>query len=238
MKKGRSVFITLFFIISAALLLSACQVNFITDISKNGSGTYIQEIGFQGDEASMGGLSSAGEDFCANQNDTLPPGTITSQETRNEDETWCVYETPFDSLEDLGSIYSLTDTKINALSLEEGTLTYDISLDLTSDGDAPMGADIYWKVTLPGSITDHNANEVDGNTLTWKLRGGELNNIQASSEVGGINFDFDGDETLLYVVGSLIGVVFCCAVPLVIGGIVFFILRRRKNAQITENQPS
>ena len=216
------------------LFLSACQVNFMTDISKDGSGTYIQEIGFQGDEASMGGLSSGGEDFCANQNDTLPPGTTTRQETRNEDETWCVYETPFDSLEDLSAIYGLTDTKINKLSLNDGTLTYDLSLDLSGDSGAPMGADIYWKVTLPGNITDNNADEVDGNTLTWKLRGGEFNNIQASSEIGGMNFDFGDDDTLFYVFGGLIGVVFCCMVPLIILAVVFFLIRRNKKKQMNQ----
>lgn len=210
------------------IILGACQVNFMTDISKNGSGTYIQEIGFQGDEASMGGLNSGEEDFCANQNDSLPPGTTTRQEIRNEDETWCVYETPFDSLEDLSAIYGLTDTKINALSLEDGTLTYDITLDLSGDGEAPMDADIYWKVTMPGTVTGNNADEVNGNTLTWKLQGGELNTIQATSKDGGLKFDFGDDDTLLYVFGALIGVVFCCIVPLIIGGVAFFLIRRNK----------
>ena len=87
--------------IFSVLLLSACQINMKTEIEKNGSGIYTQEIGFQGDEASMSGLSTGDEDFCMAQMDSLPPNTTTRQETRNEDETWCVYETRFDSLNEL-----------------------------------------------------------------------------------------------------------------------------------------
>jgi hypothetical protein len=84
---------------------------------------------------------------------------------RNGDETWCIYETQFESLEALRAIYGMTDTQINALEMIDGSLTYDITLDLQSSENAPLGADLFWQVTLPGEITSHNADEVDGNTL-------------------------------------------------------------------------
>lgn len=208
-----------------ALLLSSCKVNFITTIEKNGSGTYVQEIGFQGDEASMAGLSAGDEDFCAKQNQELPPNTTIRQETRNENETWCVYESSFETLDDLKAIYGMTDTYINDISLADGILTYDITLDLSGDSGAPMGADIFWIITLPGTITETTATEQDGNTLTWKLRGGEINDIRAVSEVGGSGFG----NAIWYVFGGGVFLCVCCFVPLVIGGAAFFLIRRNKN---------
>jgi hypothetical protein len=230
--KTRKNLVVLF--VFAAFLLSACQVNFITDIQSNGSGTYTQEIGFQGDEASMAGLSAGDEEFCAKQNEDLPPGTTIRQETRNENETWCVYESPFKSLDDLKSIYGMTDTRINDISLVDGILTYDISLDLSGDGGAPMGADIAWIVTLPGSIIENNASEQMDKTLKWKLVGGQVNNIRAVSEVGGLNLDFDGGF-LWYIFGGGVLLCLCCFVPLLIAGLAFFLIRRKKNLAAAES---
>ena len=216
-----------FLLVLLALLLSACQVNFITDIKSNGSGTYIQEIGFQGDEASMAGLSDGGEDFCAKQNEELPPGTSIRQETRNENETWCIYETPFKSIEDLKAIYGMTDTRINEISIADGKLTYDISLDLSGDSGAPMGADIFWIVNMPGKLVENNASEQIDNTLKWKLLGGQVNNIRAVSEVGGFSLDLGGD-VIWYIFGGGAFLCLCCFVPLVIGAIIFFLLRKKQ----------
>lgn len=211
-----------------ALALGACQVNIKTDIDKNGAGTYTQEIGFQGDEASLSGLSVGEDDFCATQMENLPPNTTIRQETRNEDETWCVYESRFDSLEDLRSIYGMTDTQINTLEMVDGTLRYDITLDLQGGGSAPMGADLFWQVTLPGKIMENNADEVDGNTLTWKLRGGELNSIQAGSQVGGLNFDFGDKNSIIYIIGGVVAIACCCIVPIIIGVVIFLLVRKKK----------
>lgn len=229
MKKRKFVFVAIF--IALVLLLSACQVNFITEINGNGSGKYVQEIGFQGDEASMAGLSSTGENFCASQNEEIPPGTSIRQETRNETETWCIYETAFKSLDELKAIYSTTDTLINDISLADGQLTYDITLDLGGDSSAPMGAEMTWVVTMPGNIIENNATEQNGNTLTWKLLGGQVNNIRAVSEVGWPGL---GGDTLWYILGGGAFLCLCCFVPLVIGGVAFFLVRRNKKTPPTD----
>lgn len=234
MKTRKSQLLLIALFIATALLLSACQVNFITDIQSNGSGIYTQEIGFQGDEASMAGLGDAGEDFCANQNDEMPPGTTTRQETRNENETWCIYETPFNSLDDLKAIYGMTDTRINDISLADGKLTYDITLDLSGDSGAPMGADIFWIVKMPGTIIENNASEQNDNTLTWKMLVGQVNNIRAVSETGGFNL---GGDTLWYILGGGAFLCLCCFVPLVIGGVVFFLIRRKKQMSASSSEP-
>ncbi|MDX9990810.1 MAG: hypothetical protein RBS68_02065 [Anaerolineales bacterium] len=226
--KNKTILLAVF--VLAGLLLSACKVNFITDLQSSGAGTYTQEIGFEGDEASMAGLSDGSEDFCAKQNEELPPGTSIRQETRNEAETWCVYETPFKSIEELQAIYGATDTRINEISIVDGKLTYDISLDLSGDSGAPMGADIFWIVNMPGKLIENNASQQSDNTLKWKLVGGELNNIRAVSEIGGLNFDLGGDW-VGYVLGGGFLLCVCCFVPLVIAALAFFLIRRKKQAE-------
>ncbi|MFZ5879131.1 MAG: LppM family (lipo)protein [Chloroflexota bacterium] len=209
-----------------ALLLSACQINFITEINDNGSGKYIQEIGFQGDEASMAGLETAGENFCADQNQETPPGTSIRQETRNETETWCIYETPFGSLDELKTLYGGgADTVVNDISMVNGKLTYDITLNLAGDSNAPAGAEMLWIVTLPGRVVEHNSTSQEGNTLTWQLMTGQPNNIRAVSENGQ-----SSDDMLLYVLGGGAFLGFCCVGLLVVGGGIFFLARRNKKA--------
>jgi predicted small secreted protein len=233
-RKSRYLLIALF--IAGALLLSACKVNFITDIKSDGSGNYTQEIGFEGDEATMGDLSADDADFCANQSQDLPPNTTTRKETRNETETWCIYETPFNSLDELQTIYGTTDTLVNEISLVGGKLTYDITLDLSGDtgsSDAPLTADISWNVTLPGRIIENNATEQNNNSLKWKLVPGVVNSIRAVSEPGGLNL---GGDVLWYVLGGGAFLCLFCFLPLVLAGVAFFLIRRKKIA--SADQPA
>lgn len=234
MKTRKSQLLLIVLCIVAAILLSACKVNFITDIKSDGSGTYTQELGFTKDEASMAGLGSegSGEEFCTNANaqsggSELPPGTTVSQEERGDGETWCIFETPFTSLDNLRKVYATSDLQINELNLTEGKAVYDVSLDMSGEGsNVPMG-DIYWIVTMPGSISDHNATEVKGNTLKWKLSMGQKHTMRAESNVGGFNL---GGDTLWYALGGVVFLCLCCFVPLVLAGVAFFLIRRKKNA--------
>ena len=233
MKTRRSRILLVISLAVIALLLSACQVNFITNIKSGGGGLYTQEIGFQADEASMVGLSSGDENFCSNQNDELPPGTTIHQETRNTDETWCIYETPFASLEELKTIYGTTDTQVNELSLVDGKMTYDISLDLGGDTSSiPSGGEIYWIVTMPGKVIENNATEQDGNTLKWKLAIGQMNDIRAVSNANAAGAD---STTIWYIVGA---VAFClCVLVLIIIIVVVVIMLRRKKPKTEDQAP-
>jgi hypothetical protein len=233
MKTRKSQFLIVALFIATALLLSACKVNLITDIKSDGSGAYTQELGFTKDEASMAGLSSesSGKEFCTSANSQsggseLPPGTVVSQEERGDGEIWCIFKTPFTSLDDLRKVYATSDLQINQLSLVDGKVVYDVSIDMSGEGanaNIPMG-NLYWIVNMPGSITDHNATEVKGNTLKWKLTMGQKNNMRAESNASGFNL---GGDTLWYVFGGVAFLCLCCFVPLVIAGVVFFLMRRK-----------
>jgi len=239
MKIHKSRFLLILLLTALALVLSACQINFITDIKDNGSGLYSQEIGFQGDEASMAGMTAGDESFCAGQNSTNPPNTVVRQETRNGNETWCIYETAFETLDDLKSIYGLTDMTVNDVSTTDGKFTYDIALDMSSDSSAtsaPTGSDVYWIVNMPGKITENNATEQSGNTLKWKLQVGQVNNIRAASETGGATLSgIDFGSISPYIYG---GACLCmCGLALVVIAIVVFLVLRRNKKKAAESEP-
>jgi hypothetical protein len=233
MKARTSKILFVVVLIALALLLSACKVNFITDLKSSGAGVYTQEIGFQADEVSMSGLSAGDEGLCANQNKDLPPGTTTRQETRNKDETWCIYDTPFSSLEDLKSIYGSTDMQVNEISLADGKMTYDVSLDMGSNSASmPMGAAIIWIVKMPGKVIENNATEVDGTNLKWTLKTGEVNNIRAVSQTG--QSILDGGNTNWYIIGGAAMCMCCFVVIIIVGVVIFLVQRNKKNAAKVE----
>jgi hypothetical protein len=234
MKTRKSKFLLIALLVVTALVLSACQVNFITDIKDNGSGVYTQEIGFQADEASMAGLDTSGENFCADQNQELPPGTTIREETRNGDETWCIFETSFATLEDLKTIYATTDMTINDISMTDGKLSYDVSLDLSTDTSGmATGASIYWTVTMPGSVIETNATERDGSTLKWTLVSGQVNNMRAVSNTGGLDL---GGDTLWYIIGAA-ALCLCLIVIIVVVVVVILLVRRNKKKAASAGQP-
>jgi len=230
MKNRKTQFLLFALLTVLALVLSACQVNIITAIKNDGSGVYTMEIGFQADEASMTGMDPSDENFCANQNQDTPPGTSIRQETRNGDETWCVYETAFTSLAELKTIYGTSDTRVNDISITAGKLTYDITLDMSGDTSEIPGGNVYWIVTMPGSVIENNATEKDGNTLKWALTAGQENNIRAVSNTGGLDL---GGSTLWYILGGVC-LCLCFIVVIVVAVVVFVLLRRKNNATKVE----
>ena len=67
----------------------------------------------------------------------------------------------------------------------------------TSDGQSGSGVDISYTVTLPNKPISHNANSVDGNTLTWTADLGEEKAINYEFSLGGIS-------TSLIIIGIIV----------------------------------
>lgn len=226
--KTPKFFLFLLFILTA-LLLSACNINIITDIQSDGSGSYTQEIGMPTEDLS--GLGMDAESFCAEMGKELPPGMSARQETRNQDEIWCIFETQFASLDELIALYSETDTRINQIALAGDELIYDITLDMSGEsGSLPgLGLNANWIVKMPGKVIESNATEQNDRTLTWKLQIGKENNLRAVSKVGGTGLDLGGGW-IAYVLGGGVFLCLCCFIPLVLGGGAGFYFWRKKQA--------
>jgi hypothetical protein len=244
----------------SALMLSACQINTVTEINPDGSGVYKYEFGFsEEDETALAEFGSSIDEFCEDMNEDMPDGTIYYKETRNETETWCVFETGFASLDELREIYSNeTDPRINELGFSDGKFTYDLSIDISDEDEADMiDTEVFWIVTMPGRVIENNATDQSGATLTWRLSPGRQVNIRAVSEIGGgpaggvrvdeseldesgvddngfdigdFGIDFDGSR-LGFGIAVVLFLCLCCFVPLVIGGVAFFLIRKKKSSE-------
>ncbi|MCJ7708078.1 MAG: hypothetical protein MUO38_10720, partial [Anaerolineales bacterium] len=76
-----------------------------------------------------------------------------------------------------------------------------------------------WQLEVPGTVASHNADTVDGRTLTWHLTSGGPSRLRAESAVGGTI-----SPTLI---GALIGLGCLCLVGVVVIVVVVVLLVRR-----------
>jgi hypothetical protein len=228
----------------AALLLSACALQINTTLRADGSGEMRTEMGFnQEEQQALSGLGTSPEAFCADMqaDEGLDADLPVTVETRGS-EVWCIITAPFASLDELRSLYSgMGGVTVNALSLSGGELVYDVSVVMAeseTEGFGEVQLDYRWQVTLPGQVTDHNADAVDGTTLTWNVGLGRSVNARATANasgggLGGLGGGQDGPGGLgrgewLIIALSLLC---CCGLLVVIvGGVVFFVMRRRQSA--------
>jgi hypothetical protein len=218
------------------LLLSSCTANFVTDLKSDGSGLFSQEYIMTQDELTSSGITP-GENLCTEDMgldlSDMPTGTTVHQE-QNEDEIRCIFETPFATLDELRTIYTdYLDATVTDLRIEAGKAYYDITINMGDGGDA-MGFLVYWIVKMPGSIGDHNANEQNGNSLTWEVPMSGDVNIQATSNAGGISIS---NNSVWWVVG--IGAACLCLVLIVavVVLIIFLVGRNKKKSETPVSTP-
>jgi hypothetical protein len=216
------------FSMTIALLLSACTIQFATNVDKSGSGQIRVEMGYTEEEATMLENMGAGVsgDLCEEMKTEVdsadaPEGAEYYSEQRG-DETWCGFKVPFADLEELKGLYSDMDMEVNEISLTDGKFVYDIDVDATGGEDfAFFPIKLKWQMTVPGTVGDNNADEVDGNTLTWNLSTNSNNNIHVESTVA--------PDWIWWAVG--IGLACLCVIFVVAAGVgIFFLVRRNKAA--------
>lgn len=219
----RNKFLLMAGIVLLAFVLAGCSMEYDTTIQPDESGRMVLSIGFTADEMEMIGATANSATFCqdmwADESTDFPPDTVIRQEQRDT-ETWCIADMPFSDLQQLRSIYVNQGVTVNRLEIVDNTLYYDLSLDLSDTGELGSSIQFTWRLTMPGRITSHNAQSVDGRTLIWNPRVGSLNRLQAESSVGTAGW-------VWWVVGGL--ACLCLLVVVVGGGVgLFFYLRNKK----------
>lgn len=220
--------ILLSLLIFSALLLSACTVNIKTVINEDGSGQYITEFGFN--EEDKGSLTEMGygslDDYCTDAASDMPPNTVMRVEQR-EEEIFCVLTVSYTTLDELKTYYGEGNVEINRLEIVDNIVYYDISVD--SSGDTAEGAMAgNWILVLPGSIQSHNADDKDGNTLTWTIAAGTVEQLQAQSKIGGLNLP----DWMTYLAIAL-GCLCCLSLLVIIVVVVVLVMRKRSQAPST-----
>ncbi|MCC7361618.1 MAG: hypothetical protein IT317_19195 [Anaerolineales bacterium] len=225
------------FVLLVGLALAACTFQVNTTITATGAGELRSEIGFtQEDKEMLKTIATSPDKFCADAQSggDLPEGAPVTIEERG-DETWCVVTVGFASLDELTKVYSdMQGVKINALTLTPSGLTYDVDISFTGEQTEQVGADqvlFKWQVTAPGTISEHNADEVDGNTLTWNVGIGETVNARVVTTISPVEALTGGGGGLPnWVIPTVVGL--CCCLLLLVAAVVVgvVVMRRRQGA--------
>ncbi|MDH3499013.1 MAG: hypothetical protein OEM97_02730 [Acidimicrobiia bacterium] len=233
-------------LIAFALLTAACQirVDSMIEVNEDETGTFGIEIGF--DEEFRQLAEDQGGTLDLSTTDGLPSGWRSEAFASGEFEgtristdftSFADLDTKLHQLEEAGSDGEAAPNALfNDLNLrrEGDTFTFEAQLEQVDEsfsdmagGDAALdGIDpaafleslfqVRFLVTLPGTVGDHNADEVDGDTLIWSIGlDGQSRTLSASSTVGG-----SGLAGLLPVLGAAV-------VVLLLAGVGIAVFRRR-----------
>jgi len=198
--------IKIILLVVSALLLAGChKLEVMTKVESNGSGELQMGVGFSAEErTNLEKQNNNAQGFC---NTSQAPPNVTVIEEQRSDETWCITVTPFMDLEELRSLYEQSQgIKINRLEISDGKFTYDVDVDTLSEtSDFSVFTVLTWSVILPGAPIEHNADQVDANTLTWNPppESGIIN-LRAESEVPRGGFSFPPCGAALIGVGAVI----------------------------------
>lgn len=232
-------------ILSSLLVLTACmKVSMSIDVNRDGTGTMEGSFLFSkkiAEIAEMSGEDSG--DFCAQVTEDgemgIEPPEGAEEIILIEDDEWCGYSftAPFEDFEipdDEGDAprFSVIGDEITfSMEMDIGQLGLDeIAGDSGSDDmefqqlmaifDIPE-PEFVIAVTLPGEITNHNADSLEGSTLTWNL---DLMDEQESGSLSATANMSSGDSGSSN--GLIIGI--AVAVGLLIAG---FVARQWKSSK-------
>jgi hypothetical protein len=165
-------------------LLAGCKFEGETRISPDGSGQLRTEVGFSAEERQNLEQQNPTDDFC---NVSGAPAGVSVNEEQRGAETWCVTAVSFDDLDELAAYYEQRQgLRVNRLEISAGRLHYDLDMDTTSESSGFSAFEtITWTLILPAAPAAHNADRVNGNTLTWyPAPDAGLVNLRAESEAG------------------------------------------------------
>ncbi len=224
-------------ILSSLLLLTSCmKVTMSIDVNSDGTGTMEGSFLFSkkiAEIAEMSGEDSG--DFCAQVTEDgelgIEPPAGAEEVTLIEDDEWCGYSFT-DSFED----FDLADDEEGApsFSVVGDEITFSMEMDMGELGLGQMAEDsgsdeiefqqmmaifdipepeFVIAVTLPGEVTNHNADSIEGSTLTWNL---DLMDEQESGSLSATANMSSGDSGTS--TGLIIGI--AVAVGLLIAGLV------------------
>lgn len=175
------------------LALWGCTIQATTEVTEDGSGRYIAELGVTEEDRELlqsFELGSVPEgEFCSEFFEDELGDFSVRQEARGE-EIWCVAEDSFQDLSELEALYSSEGFQVNELRIEDARFYYEIAIDMSDaglelDGAEAILPEIQWRLKAPGSVRDSNADRVEGRALTWVLEPGEVYTLRAQTDVGG-----------------------------------------------------
>jgi hypothetical protein len=178
-----------------ALVAMACRIetNFGVVINADGSGTIVAEVGLDETAQTLLG-DQIGDPFEGNDLSDVP-NAVQRTETRGDFLFWII-EVPVDDVTQIENEVVGADNSL-LTSLDVAITDSLVTISANATASEAMGEEVEGfdpaqledalsfnvRITMPGRITSHNADDQEGNTLIWKvpLFGGNLD-IQAQSD--------------------------------------------------------
>jgi len=179
-----------------ALVAMACRIetNFGVVINADGSGLIVAEVGMDETARELLG-DQVGDPFEGNDLSQVP-NAVQRTETRGDFMFWII-EVPVDDVtqienEVIGAENSLltdfevevTDTLVSVRASATASEAMGEEFEGVDPATLEEALSFNVRITMPGRITDHNADEQEGNTLIWSipLFGGGPLDVQAQSD--------------------------------------------------------
>ena len=186
-------------VLTAAAMLTSCTFLFDTNLQRDGSGTV--ELGFRVPLVEARTMEAIGEisleEICSEADFGAGSGQSVDGVYVEEDGTIsCTAVITFDTVQDLARIYEDYGVDVDTLGKQGQRFEFNAVLDLEDISledviwleDVDVDADIEWRLTMPGTPVDSNADEVDDSTFIWHVIPGERLEMHATSRAGGIPF--------------------------------------------------
>lgn len=250
----KRLFISLVSLFNLALV--ACSTQYTTEINADGSGEFnvrftltdedikaIEEE--EGDDFEDLLFDESGEDDF----ETLCEDMVTSEEVESgvsaryserRGDISCEISTPFEDLDELIEIYKdMFPGMTGVVRMNtEGELEYAIELDMfdyvSEDWIGVGETDNLWTVIAPGSIENNNADEQQGQMLTWELNSQDSESIEFDSSPRGFFSVLTGDISFPWWILAFAFLCLCGVAFVVIGGVTFYVYtKNKKNAEKT-----
>jgi hypothetical protein len=226
-------------IVSAALILSACTIDISVVVNPDGSGSLGMTYKLTAEDLkSLEGMGMAKDTIC---NEMESEGDFTFTQETHGDEIWCVGSRPIATLEEMKTEMGGDGFEINTLEITGSQFTFDANANMSQQEGAEgfdLGMlDITYSMTAPGKVTNHNGDEINGNTVTWKLPLGASKNLHLESKVGassgGLDFGgLGGNDNVPYILVGLLTCCCCLIVIVIIVVVVVVLMRRKKNTDL------
>ncbi|MBN2556519.1 MAG: hypothetical protein JXA97_11315 [Anaerolineales bacterium] len=209
---------------AAAAVLSSCTFVFDTHLESDGSGVIWLGFSLPVTEAMV--LENFGdasvEEICrrADFGGDSPEQIVPVYEEINGVIS-CTGERTFENVQELRAIYEDYGVVVDRLGKQGRRFEFDAVLDLTDMsmdnagifGEVDVDAGIEWRLTMPGTPTESNADEVMNSTFLWQIPLGGRLEMHAVSNTGGI------PQAVLIVASAAVSVL------ILLGG--FFLVTKR-----------
>lgn len=228
MKKTIGIIVSL--LICLIMLTGCVNINYEVKVNKDGSGDISYVYAFS--KETLESLKVSVDEMIASSKEQAEKNGYKTESYEDKENLGFKatkhigsLETEFSLQDAFGDEY-VKDNENNSIKVKKDLfkteITQNAEIDLTSMSEIATLVKMKYTVKLPVSIKSNNATKVDGQSLTWELKGGEVNKIEYTAV--GIN------------VMTILGIVLVVAavIAIVVVGCIF--MKKNKKEKVVKEE--